>query len=126
MGSPGIEQPPSRRTVCTEARVWSIATRLLFRFSLVYLALVLFPFPLTGSFKLTTPRQGVDEFPPFWDKVVTPLAAKLFRGSMDALGQSGYEYAKILLFIAIATVLTVVWSVLQRHRAASTASCTLG
>ena len=91
---------------------WSVATRLAFRFSFVFLLLYNFPFPLTF-----VPKVGDFLVKP-WQWIVPPVATALFGVKADVLpngsGDTTWNYVQLFLMIAIAAVVALVWSLLSR------------
>src|SRR5262245_15331231 len=84
---------------------WPLATRVAFRFTFIYLALFIFPFPFDLGDVPVGGRQSL-----FVDKVVP-----WFNTHVTHISISGHN-ARILVFLLISAVVTVIWSVVDRHR----------
>lgn len=102
----------------TPSPSWSPGKRALFRFAFCYLVVYTLPFPLdaipwAGEI-LTKPYQDL------WNWIV-PWAGKHLLGLDITIrpagsGDTTYNYVQILCFLILATVATVVWTVLDRKR----------
>lgn len=92
---------------------WSLSSRIFFRFFFVYFALYIFPFPLN--------LVEFYDFSLIWDAPVLWLGETLFGYEItvrpNGSGDTTWNYVQVLLFAIIAVIATVVWSVVDRHRA---------
>ena len=93
---------------------WSLATRVAFRFSFVFLLLYNFPFPLTY-----VPKVGEWSNKP-WEWLVPIAAQSLFGVKADVLpngsGDTTWNYVQLFLMVAMAVAATLVWSLVSRAR----------
>ena len=96
-----------------EARRWSLATRIAFRFVFCFLVLFNFPFPLnvvpfidSAWYEVGTEMIGVVAKAFFG---ITTLDAT-FTGSGDKL----YHWIQLLTFVVLSLIATVVWSIANR------------
>jgi hypothetical protein len=98
---------------------WSIGKRVAFRFAFAYFALYLFPSPLgiiPGLSKLT------DAYRKFATLVVLWVAKHWIRLSQEiptanlSSGDKLYDYLQLLCVVALATIVAVVWSIVDRKR----------
>lgn len=99
-----------------EPRPWNLAARVAYRFLFCYLVLFFFPFP-SG---LVNPGWLGSLFDPFWSRAV-PWFASTFLGkevsyNPNGSGDTSFDFARLVLLVVIATVVTLVWSVLDRRR----------
>jgi hypothetical protein len=99
-----------------EPRPWNPVARVAYRFLFCYLVLFFFPFP-SG---LVNPGWLGSLFDPFWSRAV-PWFASTFLGKEVAYnpngsGDTSFDFARLVLMVVIATVATLVWSVLDHRR----------
>jgi uncharacterized membrane protein YphA (DoxX/SURF4 family) len=98
---------------------WSFRQRIAFRFVCAYLLLYNLPFPI-GTIPGTERLSELYEKP--WKALATWLATDVFRLAQPLfVDQSGsgdrtYDYLLFLSCLAVAIVVTVVWSALDRRR----------
>src|SRR6185436_20404622 len=99
---------------------WSVARRIAFRFGFVLAALIVFPFPI-GTVPWTEPLSEVLTVPLdlgtrwFATGVLgLPDPAGAFTGSGDRV----YDYVRLLLFVTVAALGAIAWSVIDRRRRA--------
>ena len=101
-----------------DAAHWSPAKRCLFRFVFAYLVLYNFPFPLDSI-----PDAGIIASPyrKLWHALVPWVGRHLFHADTSLLpnssGDSTYNYVQVFCFLVIASIVTVVWTILDRKRA---------
>jgi hypothetical protein len=99
----------------TPAEGWSVATRAMFRFSLVFLLLYNLPFPFD-----LVPSIGAAFTKP-WEWAVPRVAQSLFGVKADVLpngsGDTTWNYVQLFLMIAIAAAAALVWSLVSRAAA---------
>lgn len=103
-------QTASAVSSATHPARWRTATRAGFRFTFTYLALYMFPFPL-DYFGLNVPDP--------WIRVVPWLGHHLFHLEITTQyggGDTLYGYAWNI-FVSLAAVIAVIWSLLDRKRA---------
>src|SRR5207249_11676722 len=100
---------------------WGTTRRVAFRFAFSYLALYLYPLSATLGwfwFFWVSWENHAYEVP--WRKLVPWVAARVLRlghpVTVSATGDSTYAYVKVLCFVLIAALATVVWSVIDRRR----------
>ncbi|HVR40741.1 MAG TPA: hypothetical protein VMU84_16715, partial [Thermoanaerobaculia bacterium] len=106
---PELQQPAVVIDVPPAPESWPLAKRILFRFAFAYFFLYTFPFPFdfTGFFFniWDTPVQLVAK----WigaDAAVKP------NGS----GDTTYNFVQLIVFAALALLITIAWSVIDRKR----------
>lgn len=98
--------------------VWSLARRVVFRITFVYLFLFIFPFPLSFI-----PSVGVvlQPYEDFWNRFVPWAGKQLFHVDItvqpNGSGDTTYNYVQLLCFLVIALVTAAVWTLLDRKRA---------
>jgi len=99
-------------------RSWSLARRIGFRFVFAYLVLYNLPFPI-GGLPLTDPvRNWYDKL---WHAVVPWFAAHALHLASpitifsNGSGDTTYDYVLVLIFVILAAVATVIWSLLDRR-----------
>jgi hypothetical protein len=98
---------------------WNAGLRIVFRFAFSYFTLYCFPFPL-GYFPYTDKVSQWYELG--WHKTVPWVAAHLLKLGQpitvfsNGSGDTTYDYVKVLCFLVIAAVATIVWSALDRKR----------
>lgn len=102
-------QRPSNVGAAAPPVNWGVATRIGFRFAFTYLALYMFPFPLDYLYDVPDP----------WEKLVPWLARHIFHLAITTPygGDSLYGYARNVYLVALAIILAVAWSLLDRKRA---------
>jgi uncharacterized membrane protein YphA (DoxX/SURF4 family) len=98
-----------------EPAEWSLATRIGFRFAFLYFVLYNLPFPLNSVPFVATKYEGL------WNKIV-PWAGGHFLGLNitvfpNGSGDTTFNYVQVLLFLLLATLGTLAWSLLDRARA---------
>jgi hypothetical protein len=109
-----MDEPTVPGTVPPE---WSLARRVLFRFTLVYFLLYLFPFPLD-----VIPYVGVigEWYQNLWNALVPWVGKHLFHVAITVLpngsGDTTFNYVQVFCYLALALLVTVVWSLLDRKR----------
>jgi len=97
---------------------WSITRRIGFRFVFAYLVLYSLPFPI-GSLPLTDAVKNW--YDKLWHIVVPWFAlhvlhlAKPITVFSNGSGDTTYDYVLVLVFVILAAVATLVWSVLDRR-----------
>lgn len=102
---------------------WNVGLKIAFRFAFSYFVLYCFPFPL-GSLPYTNKLSQWYELG--WHKIVPWVAAHLLKLGQpvtifsNGSGDTTYDYVKVLCFLVIAAVATIVWSVLDRKRTSYT------
>jgi hypothetical protein len=94
---------------------WSAARKVAFRFAFSYLFIYIFPFP----FLLPWSPLAADEA--VWDKTIPWFAVHILRLSHPVTpgrvgGDTTFDHMKILFFVLIAALATIVWSALGRKR----------
>ncbi len=94
---------------------WNLATRIGFRFAFLYFVLYNLPFPLDSVPHVASKYEGL------WNKIV-PWAGAHFLGLNitvfpNGSGDTTFNYVQVLLFLVLATLGTVAWSLLDRARA---------
>jgi hypothetical protein len=96
---------------------WSLARRVLFRFSLVYWLLYLFPFPLDIIPYVAILAQWYQNL---WNAVIPWVGKQLFHVDItvrpNGSGDTTYNYVQILCFLVLALLGTALWSLLDRRR----------
>jgi hypothetical protein len=120
MRQPSIGDPPLAPPVeaTPGALVWSPGKRVLFRFVFAYLVLYNFPFPLNYI-----PYAGIIASPyqKLWHALVPWVGRHLFHAGTSLLpnssGDSTYNYVQVFCFLVIASLVTLVWTILDRKRA---------
>jgi uncharacterized membrane protein YphA (DoxX/SURF4 family) len=98
-----------------EPAEWNLATRIGFRFAFLYFVLYNLPFPLDSIPLVATRYEGL------WNKFV-PWAGAHFLGLNitvlpNGSGDTTFNYVQVLLFLFLAILGTVAWSLLDRARA---------
>lgn len=100
------------------APVWSPALRVLFRFVFSYLVLYNFPFPLyyiPYAGRIASPYEAL------WPALVPWVGTHLFHVDASTLpngsGDTTYNYVQVFCFLVIASIVAVVWTILDRKRA---------
>jgi hypothetical protein len=97
---------------------WTLAKRLGFRFTFVYLALFILPFPLTFI-----PFCGflVDAYSDLWDAIVSWAGRHVLQiGHAVTLppggsGDTTWHYIQLLCFLILASAAMVIWSLVDRR-----------
>jgi len=98
---------------------WPPAKRIGFRFLFAYFVLYIFPFPLdyipyAGDW-LSAPWQAM------WNALVPFAARTVFHVTADVLpngsGDTTWNYVQVAVMLAMAAVIALIWSVLDRKRA---------
>jgi len=98
---------------------WNAGLRFGFRFAFSYFVLYCFPFPL-GALPYT--GKPAEWYELGWHKVVPWVAqhwlhlAQPITIFSNGSGDTTYDYVKVLCFLVLAAVATIVWSVLDRKR----------
>lgn len=111
--APGIYAAPSAPTPS-----WSIARRIGFRFVFAYLVLYNFPFPI-GALPFTDPVKAW--YDKLWHAVIPWFAAHVLHLAKpitifsNGSGDTTYDYVLVLVFVLLAAVATLVWSLLDRR-----------
>ncbi|HKW12709.1 MAG TPA: hypothetical protein VJO33_20140, partial [Gemmatimonadaceae bacterium] len=101
------------------AITWSIHRRIGFRFVFAYLALYNLPFPI-GTIPYTSKIQGW--YAAIWNALVPWFGAHVLHLAkpitifLSGSGDKTYDYVQLLLFLIIASAITVAWSLLDRRR----------
>jgi uncharacterized membrane protein YphA (DoxX/SURF4 family) len=94
---------------------WRLPKRIAFRFFFSFF-LLYFPVPLIPMWRL-----GEVGFA-FWSTVVPRVARTLFgvqtRAPMNGSGDTTWHWVQLFLIVAVSVAITVIWSVLDRRRAA--------
>lgn len=95
---------------------WNPLTRILFRFTFVYLALYNLhsPLPLPPSIEpLREPYSNL------WHKIAVAVGKAVFHKDITifADGDTTYEHVRVFCFFVIAVVVAMVWTLLDRKRA---------
>lgn len=98
------------------AEGWSVATRVAFRFSFVFLLLYNLPFPLNVIPKIDA--KAAELFNKPWEWLVPIAAQSLFGVKADVLpngsGDTTWNYVQMFLLVAISVAATLVWSLVSR------------
>ena len=108
---------PKTAEVTSPAPEWGLATRILFRFWFSYLFLYIFPFPLDSI-----PYVGMAAMPWYqgWGKLVPWVGLHVFQREITVFpngsGDTTYNYVQVFCTLVLATVATLVWSILDRKR----------
>jgi len=101
------------------SRSWGFGKRVAFRFAFAYFVLILFPSPLgiiPGLSKLTNVYENLQTAAVLW---VAKHLLRLNQNIPTATNGSGdrlADYLHILCFFALATIVALVWSILDRKR----------
>jgi hypothetical protein len=99
------------------APVWSLATRLLFRFGFSYLVLYNFPFPLDY---IPYVDAAVLPYYQMWKLLVPWVGSHLFHVDATTLpngsGDTTWGYVQVFCYLVIALLAAAVWSILDRKR----------
>lgn len=97
---------------------WSIATRIAFRFTFVYLLIYNFPFPFDW---IPATEPLAQKYFDFLTAPTRAVARRVFGVAADVLpagsGDTTYNYVQVFCFAVLAAAVTVVWSLLDRRRA---------
>jgi len=108
---------PQASTIDPQPVAWHPVNRSFFRFSLVYLVLYNFPFPLNV---LPYVAEWLGFYDQFWTWAITWTGKHLFQLDVtvrpNGSGDTTYNYIQILLLAAIAAMAALVWTVLDRRR----------
>jgi hypothetical protein len=117
---------PSEPT--TASPPWSLVGRILFRFAFVYQVLYILPFPvylLATLVPVPAVAQYVSQwvvkpYRDFWDAIVLWVGKQLFDVEITfrpaGSGDTTWNYVQVFCFVVLATVLTLLWSLLGRKR----------
>ncbi|MBV8517549.1 MAG: hypothetical protein JO197_09130 [Acidobacteria bacterium] len=93
---------------------WHPATRVLFRFAFAFFVLINAPFPLDYI-----PGVG-SAWMKMWQAAVPVIAERVFRVKTPMLpngsGDTTWNWVQIATMLAVALLVTIVWSVLDRRR----------
>jgi hypothetical protein len=114
-----LPEPPevSVITPSVPAPVWSPAKKGLFRFLFSYLVLYIAPFPfnvIPGLEKLNKPYDDLwQALVPWAGKVLFHLKITVFP---NGSGDTTFNYVQLLVYLVLALVATLVWSLLDRRR----------
>jgi hypothetical protein len=96
---------------------WSLAQRILFRFSFLYFLLYLLPFPLDVIPYLQVVGQPYHQL---WTALVPRVAKGLFSLDIavfpNGSGDTTYNYVQVFCYLLVALVGTAIWSFLDRER----------
>jgi uncharacterized membrane protein YphA (DoxX/SURF4 family) len=98
---------------------WRLTTRIAFRFVFAYFVLYNFPFPLDY---IPYVDRLVGWYGEAWEKVIPWIGAHLLHLSYkitvlsNGSGDTTFDYVQVLCYLVIATVATVIWSLLDRRR----------
>jgi uncharacterized membrane protein YphA (DoxX/SURF4 family) len=98
---------------------WSLSLRIAFRFAFAYFLLYCAPFPLMWIPYADQTGEWVDSF---WHTVVPWVAAHVLHLPRpitifeNGSGDTTYNWVQVGCFLAIATLATVLWSLLDRNR----------
>ena len=112
-GAPSVYAPEA-----SPRPTWSIARRIGLRFVFAYLVLYNLPFPI-GSLPLTDSVKNWYE--KLWHVVVPWFAARVLHLAKpitifsNGSGDTTYDYVLVLVFVILAAVATLVWSLLDRR-----------
>jgi len=96
---------------------WSLATRIAFRFAFVYFLLYVNPV----LFELVPyARNAVQKYFAMWERIV-PAVAKALLGIRittftNGSGDTTFDFVKLACVAAVAAVVTLLWSILDRRR----------
>jgi hypothetical protein len=98
---------------------WTIGQKVLFRFCTIYFILAIAPWTLVNSIPyLSLPAK-------YWDKLnswIVELANKHFFHVREVLvpingsGDTSFGWAQLWLYLSLATIGTIIWSILDRKR----------
>lgn len=109
----------SAPSAATDARRWSIATRIAFRFLFVYLGIYNFGF----FFQVMMTESAYMlylKYMELWNAIVPRVAMSVFGVKADVLpngsGDTTFDYVLIFVYAVIASVATLIWSVADRNR----------
>jgi len=96
--------------------MWSFAQRIGFRWFFIYSTLYLLPFPLSS----VSLQETVDAaWSGLWARIAKPVGEALFGLSATqhptGSGDTALSYVMLFLFACLATLGTVVWSVVQKR-----------
>jgi uncharacterized membrane protein YphA (DoxX/SURF4 family) len=109
--------PASEDTV--EPQPWKLVTRIGFRFSVAYLILYAFPFPLDS---LPFGNLLATHWANLWRAVVPWVGEHVLHLSYKIVifgngsGDTTFGYVKILCYVVLAIAATTVWSLVDRRR----------
>ncbi len=110
--------PPAIDRATPVSPVWSPARRVLFRFVFAYLVLYNFPFPL---YYIPYAGRIASAYEALWTALVPWVGTHLFHADASTLpngsGDTTYNYVQVFCFLGIASIVTVVWTILDRQRA---------
>ena len=102
---------PTARTDA-DARRWSLATRVAFRFVFCFFLLSFFPFPLDLIPFVAEGWQNV------WTPVVTAVGTAIFGVTVDATfngsGDKTFNWVQLFVIVAVSAIATLVWSIVSR------------
>jgi len=105
------------------AAPWSTARKVAFRFAFIYLFLYIFP--LSGTFAwLWLKVEIYQAYENLWHKIVPWFAADILHlrnaitifPEVNGGSDTTYDHVKVLCFVLIAALASVVWSVIDRKR----------
>ena len=98
---------------------WPFVKRIAFRFFFTYFVLYIWPFPvyfIPYSYYVTQPLSEI------FNRVVAK-AGPVFLGqnyyhnpAMNGSGDTSHQYAQVFLLLIITSIITLIWSVLDRRR----------
>jgi hypothetical protein len=105
-----------------DARTWSFGKKVGFRWLFSFIVLFASPFPIDLLDVLSPGAPWVgDHYGALWTPLVTWVGKHLFgvdiTWQLSGSGDTTFNYVQVLCFAVVATVATVVWSVLDRKRA---------
>jgi hypothetical protein len=108
--------PPQRKPS------WTVATRIAFRFCLVYFGLFCLLTQISGSL-LPIPNLEIPEVSNLWPtrQIVTWAAVHIFGVThpliyMSGSGDKVFDWVLVLCLLVVAAATTIVWSILDRTR----------
>jgi hypothetical protein len=114
----GVPEPAVPEPVTPPAPSWSPAKKWLFRFLFSYLVLFIAPFPLNVIPGLEKLNKAYGDL---WQALVPWVGKLLFHLQITVFpngsGDTTFNYVELLVFVALAAVATLVWSLLDRRRA---------
>lgn len=99
---------------------WNVSTRIIFRFGFIYFSLYIFPFPL-GWIPFTDFVQAL--YLQVWLKPVNWIGANVLSIPYEinilpnGSGDTTYNYVLVFMFLVIALVVTIIWTMLDYKRA---------
>ena len=100
---------------------WTVRQRVGFRFVFSYLVLYNLPFPL-GTIPFTGKLQGW--YGSIWNAIVPWFGAHILHLAKpitifpSGSGDKTYDYVQLVIFLLVAVVATIVWSVVDKRRTA--------